>query len=373
MSKGPLQTKLCDQLGVELPIVASTHCKDVAAAVINSGGFAVLAEAASSADEIAADIAWLRERVDGKPFGIELALPVFAPAVAHRDELSEQIPESHRRFERTILERYEVPRPKGPVDLHDDLHEWDGVHEPRGQARLDVLLDERVPVITAELGNQKTLLEAAHARGCLVWGLADSTREARRQLEAGVDAIIAQGYDAAGRTGEMGTFSIVAEIAAHAGATPVLAAGGVTTGRHLAAALCLGASGVWTRTLWLACHESHEDLLIKQKLIGAEAGDTVRSVAITGSAMRVLCCPWTDEWKRPEAPRPLDPPLQRLLSADYIQGANDHARTDLMTVPCGQGVGSIDEIKSARQIVLDMVEDALGTLDELIGECGAAE
>jgi NAD(P)H-dependent flavin oxidoreductase YrpB (nitropropane dioxygenase family) len=201
-----------------------------------------------------------------------------------------------------------------------------------------------------------------------VFGLVGKTRQAKRQLEAGVDGIIAQGYDAAGHTGAMGTFSIVPEVAAIAGDTPVIAAGGVTTGRHLAAALCLGASGVWTGTLWLASRESDIDMIIKERLLASTADDTNYSKCISGMTMRVLKCPWTDEWSRPDAPAPLPPPYQMLLSSDYIQGANDNRRADLMTEASGQGVGFITSMKPARQIVFDMVEEALDAFESLTGE-----
>lgn len=183
-----------------------------------------------------------------------------------------------------------------------------------------------------------------------------------------MDAVIAQGYDAAGHTGAMGTFSIVPEVVSIAGDTPVIAAGGVTTGRHLAAALCLGASAVWTGTLWLASRESDVDMIVKEKLLAATADDTSFSRSISGMTMRTLKCPWTDEWSKPEAPPVLPAPYQMLLSSDYIQGANDHRREDLMTEAAGQGVGFVTSMKPARQIVFDMVEEALTAIEELTGE-----
>jgi NAD(P)H-dependent flavin oxidoreductase YrpB (nitropropane dioxygenase family) len=364
MTKDPLRTKLCDQLGIEYPIISFTHCKDVAVAVINSGGFAVLGEAMHTPDQIAQDINWIRDRVDGKPFGIDLVLPASAPTDITVDDVLAQIPQEHRDYEQMIKKKYDVPDPKEAIDLH----QWGGLNQELGRKQLDVLLDEKVPVIASGLGSPAFLLDAAHERGSLVWGLVGKTRQARRQLEAGVDAIIAQGYDAAGHTGAMGTFSIVQEVAAIAGDTPIIAAGGVTTGRHLAAALCLGASGVWTGTLWLACRESDVDMIIKEKLIEADAESTSFSPSISGFTMRVLKCPWTEEWKKPEAPAPLPSPVQMMLSANYIQGANDHRRADLMTEAAGQGVGSITEMKPARQIVFDMVEEALTAFDDLCGD-----
>ena len=157
-----------------------------------------------------------------------------------------------------------------------------------------------------------------------------------------------------------------------AGDTPVVAAGGVTTGRHLAASICLGAAGVWTGTLWLASRESDNDMIIKEKLVAATADDTVYSKSVSGFAMRVLKCPWTEEWATPEAPRVLNSPYQMLLSSDYIQAANDHRRADLMFEAAGQGVSFIDSMKPAKQIVNDMVEEALSVFEEITGESADA-
>jgi NAD(P)H-dependent flavin oxidoreductase YrpB (nitropropane dioxygenase family) len=364
MAKDPLRTKLCDMLGIEFPIIAFTHCKDVAVAVINAGAFAVLGEAMHPPQEIAADIKWIRERVNGKPFGIDLILPASVPPADTLEQLIAKIPDTHRNFAQSIKERYKVPDPKGPIALH----QWGGLNQEMARAQLDVVLEERAPVFTSGLGNPAFILEAAHARGIKVFGLIGKTRQAKRELEAGVDAIIAQGYDAAGHTGAMGTFSIVPEVVSIAGDTPIIAAGGVTTGRHLAATLCLGAAGVWTGTLWLASRESDVDMIVKEKLLAATAEDTSYSRCISGMTMRTLKCPWTEEWAKPEAPLPLSAPYQMLLSSDYIQGANDHRREDLMTEAAGQGVAFVTTMKPARQIVFDMVEEALAAFEELTGE-----
>jgi NAD(P)H-dependent flavin oxidoreductase YrpB (nitropropane dioxygenase family) len=364
MTKDPLRTKLCDMLEIEFPIISFTHCKDVAVSVINSGAFAVLGEAMHTPDEISADIQWIRDRVDGKPFGVDLVLPASVPPSGTLDELEQKIPDTHRAFARQIKEKYDVPDPKGPIALH----QWGGLNQEMARGQLDVLLDERVPVICSGLGSPAFILDAAHERGIKIFGLIGKTRQAKRQLEAGVDAVIAQGYDAAGHTGAMGTFSIVPEVVSIAGDTPVIAAGGVTTGRHVAAALCLGAAGVWTGTLWLACRESDVDMIVKEKLLAATADDTAYSRCISGMTMRTLKCPWTEEWEKPEAPPVLPAPYQMLLSSEYIQGANDNRREDLMTEAAGQGVGFVTAMKPARQIVFDVVEEALTAIEEVVGE-----
>jgi len=151
MAEDPLRTKLCDLLGVELPIISFTHCKQVAVAVINAGGFAVLGEAMCTPDEIAADIRWLREHVGGRPFGIDLVLPATAPPSGTPEEFLAQIPETHREFARYIEEKYDVPAPKGPVALH----RWGGLNQEMGRAQAELLLDERVPVIASGLGRPR--------------------------------------------------------------------------------------------------------------------------------------------------------------------------------------------------------------------------
>jgi NAD(P)H-dependent flavin oxidoreductase YrpB (nitropropane dioxygenase family) len=168
-------------------------------AVINSGGFAVLGEAMHTPEEIAADIQWIRDRVDGKPFGIDLVLPASSPPAGSIGDLVAKIPESHRKFAQYIKEKYNVPDPKGPIDLH----QWGGLNQEMARSQLDVLLDERVPVIASGLGSPAFILDRAHELGIKVFGLVGKTRQAERQLEAGVDVIIAQGYDAAGHTGAM--------------------------------------------------------------------------------------------------------------------------------------------------------------------------
>jgi NAD(P)H-dependent flavin oxidoreductase YrpB (nitropropane dioxygenase family) len=236
---------------------------------------------------------------------------------------------------------------------------------PRKQ--LEVVLDEKVAVLAAGLGSPLFVLEAAHERGMQVWSLVGKPRQAKRSLEAGVDAIIAQGLDAGGHTGNIGTFSIVPQIHAIAGDTPVIAAGGITTGRHLAGAISLGAAGVWTGTLWLASRESDREMIIKEMIIGAKATDTRYSDCISGFTMRTLNSKWHEEWARPDAPDPAPAPYQLLLFADIKQSAVDWGIESFMTEAAGQGVDFVTEMKPCRQIVGDMVEEALDVFEEITG------
>ena len=361
----PLHTPLCDKLGIEYPVVAFTHCKDVAVAVINSGGFAVLGEALHTPDEIAADIKWIRERIGGKPFGIDLVLPASMPAEKSVAELLAMIPQEQRDFEQHIKQKYNVPDPK----IAPNIHVWGGLDQKRALDQLEVIFDERVPVFASGLGSPAFLLKRAHELGIQVWGLVGKPRQAKRQIEAGTDVIIAQGFDAAGHTGNIGTFSIVPQVVAAARGTgvPVIAAGGVTTGRHLAAALALGADGVWTGSLWLTSRESDLNMPLKERLLEAETEDTMYSDCISGYTMRTTRSPWHDEWMSDAAPEVLKPPLQMILSSNYIQGSLDYQRKDLMTEAAGQGIHYIKEMKPARQILSDIVEEALDVFDRFAG------
>lgn len=363
MSKDPLHTKLCDSLGIEYPIVAFTHCKDVVAAVINAGAFAVMGETQHTPEEIEADIKWIREKVGDKPFGVDLVFPASVPPAGSIEELKSKIPQLQRDFTDDIKRRFELPPPKGELEIYE--LGWMTQDVPRRQ--LEVVLDEKVPVLASGLGSPAFILEAAHARGMQVWGLVGKPRQARRELEAGVDAIIAQGFDAGGHTGQIGTFSIVPQICAMAGETPVIAAGGVTTGRHLAGAIALGASGVWTGTVWLASRESDREMVIKEKILAAKATDTSYSACVSGFTMRTLNSKWHEEWARPDAPRPAPAPYQLLLFAEIKQSAMDWGIESFMTEAAGQGVDFVTEMKPARQIVFDMVEEALTVFEDITG------
>jgi NAD(P)H-dependent flavin oxidoreductase YrpB (nitropropane dioxygenase family) len=363
MARDPLATKLCDRLGAALPIICFTHCREVAAAATHAGAFAVLGEALRTMEEIDRDIRWLREQIGGRPFGIDLVLPASSPRSGTPDELYAEIPEAHRAFADRIKQRYDVPEPAHDVALH----QWSGLNQKIAKAQIGVLLDEQVPVIATGLGAPDFLFAEARVRSIQLIGLVGAKRQAIRQIERGADMIVAQGYDAAGHTGGVGTFSIVPEVVRAAGDVPVIAAGGVTTGRHLAASLCLGAAGVWCGTAWLASEESDLDPLIKQRILAADGEETARTACISGKTMRVLRCPWTEEWEIEGAPEVLKSPYQMLLTSSYLQGANDARRPDLMTEAVGQGVAFVERVQPVAEIVHEMADQAREVLVGLRG------
>lgn len=355
-TKNPLQTRLTEDFGIEYPVIAFTHCRDVVAAVVNAGGLSVFGAGGRSPDEIAADVEWIRGRVGDKPFGVDLLIPASVPAQASKEELLEQIPQGHLDFIKGVMRDYDIPEAR-----EDATSQRRGtpLTQERYRAQLDALLDLRPAIFASAIGNPAFILEAAHARGIKVMGLIGLVRQAVREHEAGVDYIIAQGQDSAGHTGEVGTFSLVPQVVNAVSPTPVILAGGVGgSGKQLAAALALGAQGVWTGTMWLTSRESDVDIILKEKLLKATERDTVRSRTMTGKPARGIRTTWHEVWDAPDAPQPLPMPLQGMLVADVLTSINQNKVEEFMWSPAGQGVGMVTEYKPAAQILFDMVAEA---------------
>lgn len=363
-----LHTKICDTFGAEFPIFAFTHCKDVAAAVTNAGGVGVLGELAHTPDQIVSDIKWMRDKVGDKPFGIDLVFPASVPAgMPTLDELTGMIPQGHRDWIEGIFTEYGIPKPKNQMGRTGTA--MGGLYsQESARKQLDAVLDEKVAFLASGLGNPAFVIEAAHAHGMLVGGLVGKVRQARREIEAGVDVIIAQGYDAGGHTGDIGTFTLVPRVVQIAGDTPVLLAGGVGTGAHLAAALCLGAAGVWTGSIWLASRESEMSMMMKERLVEATEEDTIRSKALTGKPARQLRNRFNMLWEDPKNPTTLPMPMQGIWTAELQAGIRENEMVEWMGTPLGQMVGNITAIKPCSEIVFDMVSEAMDILEKVAAE-----
>ncbi len=360
MNEDALRTRLCEEYGCEYPIVAFCHTKEVVAAATNAGGIGILGTTQLLKDEFRRDVRWIRDQVGDKPFGIDTLLPATFQE-GNVEELEAMIPQEHRDFVERLQLDNEIPDPSTPPpwqpSVGADLLQ-------RARDHIDVTLEERVPIFASGLGNPAVILDRAHAAGTKVWGLIGMTRQARREFEAGVDLVIAQGGDSGAHSGRIGTFSLVPAVARMAREydTPILAAGGVTRGEHLAAALALGASGVWCGTIWQATTESHIDPYLKEKLVKAATEDSTKSRALTGKPAARLRSKLIDAWEQPDAPEPLVMPLQPMLMAKIMQAIDDHHVEEFMNVAAGQGVGLIDEIRPTSQVIADMVAEARAVL-----------
>jgi NAD(P)H-dependent flavin oxidoreductase YrpB (nitropropane dioxygenase family) len=363
-------------LGVEYPICAFSHCRDVVAAVTNAGGFGVLGAVAHSPKRLDAELTWIEQQTGGKPYGVDLLLPpkyVGAESGGvDAGQVRALLPEEHRAFLDDLLERYGIRRSTEPESLGAQLN-----ISPKGYGPLlDVAFDHHVRLVASALGPPPPdLVARAHDNDVLVAALAGTTEHARRHTAAGVDLIVAQGTEAGGHTGQVATMVLVPEVVDAVAPTPVLAAGGIARGRQIAAALALGAEGVWCGSVWLTTEEAETPPVVKQKFLAASSSDTVRSRSLTGKPARMLRTAWTDEWERPDSPAPLGMPLQSALVAEPQLRINQAAgqpgakARELATYFVGQVVGSLSKVRPARSVVLDMVSefiDAVGRLDELV-------
>ena len=370
-----MRTRVAELLGVEFPICAFSHCRDVVAAVTNTGGFGILGAVAHSPQRLENELTWIEEQTGGKPYGVDLLLPPKYVGAAQggidAKQARELLPEEHRAFVDDILTRYGIPpRTDEPRASSGGVNISPKGYEPL----LDVAFAHDIRLIASALGPPPTdLVERAHDRDVLVAALAGTTQHARRHAAAGVDLIVAQGTEAGGHTGEVATMVLVPEVVDAVSPVPVLAAGGIARGRQVAAALALGAEGVWCGSVWLTTEEAETAPVVKEKFLAASSSDTVRSRSMTGKPARMLRTAWTDEWARPDAPDPLGMPLQTALVTDSqvrINQAAVHPESkarELATYFVGQVVGSLDRVRPARSVVLDMVEEFIDTIGRLDG------
>jgi NAD(P)H-dependent flavin oxidoreductase YrpB (nitropropane dioxygenase family) len=373
-----MRTRVAELLGTEFPICAFSHCRDVVAAVSNAGGFGILGAVAHSPERLESELTWIEEQTHGRPYGVDLLLPPKYVGAERGGidaaQVRSLLPAEHREFLDDLLVRYDIALPTEEQRLAPRA----GLNvSPKGyEPLLDVAFGHNIRLVASALGPPPPdVVQRAHANGVVVAALAGTTQHAVRHAAAGVDLIVAQGTEAGGHTGDVATMVLVPEIVDAVAPVPVLAAGGIARGRQMAAALALGAEGVWCGSVWLTTEEAETPPVVKDKFLAATSADTVRSRSLTGKPARMLRTAWTDEWQRPDAPEPLGMPLQTALIADpqlRIQQAAHHPGSkaqELATYFVGQVVGSMDKVCPVRTVVLDMVSefiDAVGRLDELV-------
>jgi NAD(P)H-dependent flavin oxidoreductase YrpB (nitropropane dioxygenase family) len=369
-----VKSPLCETLGIEFPLFAFSHCRDVVAAVSRAGGFGVLGATRHSPESIQIELKWIDDHVNGKPYGLDVLIPENLVTRGERGltaaALAARIPQEHRDFVAELLKRNHVPAPS------DQVRDGAPPYDP-GQAleTLEVAFRHPIKLIANALGvPPPSMIELAKRHGVPVAALVGAKEHAIRQVKAGVDILVVQGGEAGGHCGEVSTLVLVPEVLKAIkplGDIPVLAAGGIMTGRQMAGCMALGAAGVWTGSVWLATTESETSEIFREKMVAATSRDTVRSRGRTGKPSRQLRSGWTDAWDLPDSPSPLPMPLQSLISEGALRAiersaaaGNPAART-LVTYFVGQGVGLIDSIKSARQVVEEFKLDFADAVEDL--------
>ena len=374
-----MRTAVTEMFDIEFPILAFTHCRDVAAEVSRAGGLGVLGVVGHTEDDLETDLAWIREQVGDRPFGVDLVVPARYEGVEQGgldvEQANSLIPDEHRQFLDELLERYDVP-PLPPDD--GSPRDW-GPAAPlsgrRAGRQLEIALAYEPALVANALGPPPPeMIAQGHAAGAKVAALAGRAAHAERHVAAGVDLIVAQGYEAGGHTGEVGSMVLIPEVVDAVAPVPVMGAGGIGRGRQMAAAMALGAQGVWCGSVWLTTEEAETHPAVKQKFLAAGSSDTERSRTITGKPARMLRSAWTEEWNRPDTPDPLPMPLQIMLTGeprrriDRVAHHPDSGAEKLTNYFVGQIVGAMNQSLPTRQVVYDLVEEFIEAVEGLTAQ-----
>ena len=375
-----MQSPICAMLGIEFPLLAFSHCRDVVVAVSKAGGMGVFGAASLPPERLEEELAWIDAHIGGKPYGVDLIVPnSFAGKGESRSALP-PIPDEHKAFVAGLLEKHGVDDgnlalPAVGGGLGENMTD-DGA-----AALLEVAFRHPIGLIANALGVPPPLmLELGKRHNVPVAALVGTRDHALAQVRAGVDILVVAGGEAGGHCGEVATMVLVPEVAAAVEAvgatTPILAAGGIVTGRQMAAAMAMGAHGAWTGSVWLTTAEAETNPVVKEKMLAASSRDTVRSKSRTGKPSRQLRSPWTDAWEAEGAPKPLPMPLQSLVSEPALrkvdklsEGGHEGAKM-LATYWVGQGVGLMNEAMGAGQVVQEFKADWIAACERLNGFIG---
>lgn len=370
-----MPSRLQELTGAEFPLFAFSHCRDVVVAVSRAGGFGVLGGSSFTPDSLEAELRWIDEHIDGKPYGIDILIPenISIPAGVTGETLAASVPETHVAFTQALLQGIDVPSQR------EDLVSTSlpTISPDIAEQLLDVAFAHPIRLIVNALGiAPPAMIERARKAGVPVGALVGAKEHAIRQAKAGVDVIVAQGTEAGGHCGEVSTLVLIPEIVRALepyGSPPVLAAGGIMTGAQMAGLMAMGAQGAWTGSVWLATTESEVSEIFREKMVAATSRDTIRSIYRTGKPSRQLHSTWHDAWHGPESPGKLGMPQMGLLSQpafkriDKAAAAGNTGARDMVSYFVGQGVGLIDQVRSASGVVQEFKEDYLTALERLNG------
>src|SRR5579875_2316287 len=368
-----MRAEVCEKFGIEFPLFAFSHCRDVVAAVTNAGGLGVLGAVAYTPARLEEELRWIDDHVGGRPYGVDVLVPGKIDKSAEAgsvDAMLGAIPDRRWAFVNELFGRYGLPAP--PPSDSSQAGAARQVTSAGASELIDVALAHPIRLIASALGTPPPLMvDKAREADVPVAALVGTAEHARRQVAAGVDLIVAQGTEAGGHTGEISTMVLVPEVVDAVAPRPVLAAGGIATGRQMAAAMALGASGVWCGSVWLTTEEAETAPAVKEKMLAASSRDTIRSRSRTGKPARQLRSAWTEAGEGPDSPGPLPMPLQLIVAEDAMRHVDKLAESghpgarELANYFVGQCVGQMNTIKPARQVVYDMAGEFADALDRL--------
>ena len=373
-----MKNSVTETFNIDVPIFAFSHCRDVVAAVSKAGGFGVLGAVGHSPDALEIDLKWIEDEVGEHPYGVDLIVPAKYEGsdegglTVHK--IADMIPNTHHEYVTQILEKYDVPELTEAKSGQFSMKNDGAAPMSAGTAgpQLEIALAHNPSLVVNALGPPpQFMIDQVKESGRKVGALAGKAQHAERHVNAGVDLIIAQGYEAGGHTGEIGSMVLIPEIVDAVGDVPVLGAGGIGRGRQMAAAMALGAQGVWCGSVWLTTEEAETHPAVKDKMLQATSSDTIRSRSRTGKPARQLKSAWTDEWENPETPMPLGMPLQPILINDAIARINRAAHKSgsgaekLANYFVGQIVGTMNKTKPTAQVVYEMMEEFIEATESI--------
>ena len=373
-----MKSPICEMLEIECPLVAFSHCRDVVVAVSKAGGCGVLGAVGMSPEQLEKELKWIDDHIDGKPYGVDVLIPnkmVGKDEKFDPEKLAKMIPQEYADFRADVLEKHGIDSP--------ELREIDtagsgfaeNTQSDGAKALLDVAFNHPIKIIANALGVPPDwMIEMGKENNCKVAALLGTAKHAINQVKAGVDILVVSGTEAGGHCGSVSTMVLIPEVHEAIqpyGDVPILAAGGIVTGKQMAAAMAMGASGAWCGSVWLTTIESEVDPIVKEKMVAANSSQTVRSRSRTGKHSRQLVTPWTEAWESETAPEPLPMPLQPMVAEPALQkvnklaaGGHDGAK-DLATYWVGQGVGLMNQSISASDVVQEFKEDFINAYERL--------
>ena len=373
-----MNSRICEMLDIEFPLVAFTHCRDVVVAVSKAGGCGVLGAVGMSPEQLEKELKWIDEHIDGKPYGVDVLIPnkmVGKDEKFDADKLAKMIPQEYADFRTDVLENHGIDAPElRKIDTGGSSFAQN-TQSDGAKALLDVAFKHPIKIIANALGVPPDwMIQMGKENDCKVAALLGTAEHAINQVKAGVDILVVSGTEAGGHCGSVSTMVLIPEVHQAIqpyGDVPILAAGGIVTGKQMAAAMAMGASGAWCGSVWLTTIESEVEPVIKEKMVAANSSQTVRSRSRTGKHSRQLVTPWTQAWEAENAPEPLPMPLQPMVAEPALQKVNKLAAgghegaQDLATYWVGQGVGLMNESISASDVVQDFKEDFINAYERL--------
>ncbi len=366
-----MNSRICDLLGIEFPLVAFSHCRDVVVEVSKAGGMGVMGVAGMPAEQLEIELQWIDDHIEGKPYGVDVLIPnamLTRDSHPSAEQVLAMVPQEHKQFAAEILESHDIDA----SDIDDQARRsslgfGDNLRPEGAKSVVEVAFSHPIRLIANALGvPPEWMLQMGKERGVPVAALVGARQHAINQVKAGVDILVVSGTEGGGHCGSVSSMVLIPEVAEAIkayGDVPILAAGGIMTGRQMAAAMTMGADGAWTGSVWLPTLESEASEVMKRKFVEADSSQTVRARSRTGKHARQLQSDWTRAWEAEGSPEPLPMPLQTLISEPALAkvrklGESGHpGAIEVETYFVGQGVGMVDKIQSTRNVVYGFKED----------------